>query len=47
MRYLSLNEALELYRRVMEQSGGMVGIRIAPRRKDLREAIRRTRQGLD
>lgn len=26
MRYLSLNEVLELHRRVMEQSGGAVGI---------------------
>jgi len=26
MRYLTLNEVLELYRRVMEQSGGSVGI---------------------
>lgn len=27
MRYLSLNQVLELYRRIMEQSGGSVGIR--------------------
>ena len=27
MRYLTLNEVLELYHRVMEQSGGAVGIR--------------------
>jgi death-on-curing protein len=27
MRYLTLNEVLELYRRIMEQSGGLVGIR--------------------
>ncbi len=27
MRYLTLNEVLELYRRIMEQSGGTVGIR--------------------
>ena len=27
MRYLTLNEILELYRRVMEQSGGSAGIR--------------------
>jgi len=26
MRYLTLNEVLELYRRIMEQSGGSVGI---------------------
>src|SRR5687768_14026536 len=26
MRYLSLNELLELHRRVMEQSGGLAGI---------------------
>ena len=26
MRYLTLNEALELYRRIMEQSGGSVGV---------------------
>lgn len=26
MRYLTLNEILELYRRIMEQSGGSVGI---------------------
>ncbi|MEW5958227.1 MAG: type II toxin-antitoxin system death-on-curing family toxin [Chloroflexota bacterium] len=26
MRYLSLNEVLELHRRVIEQSGGMMGI---------------------
>jgi len=26
MRYLTLTEVLELYRRVMEQSGGSVGI---------------------
>ncbi len=27
MRYLTLNEVLDLYRQVMEQSGGAVGIR--------------------
>ncbi len=27
MRYLTLNEVLELYHRVMEQSGGAIGIR--------------------
>ena len=27
MRYLILSEVLELYRRVMEQSGGTMGIR--------------------
>jgi death-on-curing protein len=27
MRYLDLSEVLELYRRIMEQSGGAVGIR--------------------
>ena len=27
MRYLTLNDVLELYRQVMEQSGGSVGIR--------------------
>lgn len=27
MRYLTLNEVLELYRRVIEQSGGAMGIR--------------------
>ncbi len=27
MRYLTFNEVLELYHRVMEQSGGAVGIR--------------------
>ncbi len=26
MRYLTLNEVLELYRRIMEQSGGSIGI---------------------
>lgn len=26
MRYLTLNEVLELYRRIMEQSSGAVGI---------------------
>jgi death-on-curing protein len=26
MRYITLNEMLELYRRVMEQSGGLIGI---------------------
>ena len=26
MRYLALNEVLELYRRIMEQTGGLVGI---------------------
>lgn len=27
MRYLTLNEALELHRRIVEQSGGLAGIR--------------------
>jgi hypothetical protein len=27
MRYLTLNEVLDLYQQVMEQSGGAVGIR--------------------
>ena len=27
MRYLSLNEVLELYRRIIQQSGGLLGIR--------------------
>ncbi len=27
MRYLTLNEVLELYHRVMEQSGGAIGVR--------------------
>lgn len=27
MRYLTLNEVLELYRRIMESSGGLMGIR--------------------
>jgi len=27
MRYLTLGEVLEIYRRVMDQSGGMAGIR--------------------
>lgn len=27
MRYLTVSEVLEIYRRIMEQSGGMVGIR--------------------
>jgi death-on-curing protein len=27
MRYLTLNEILELYRRIIEQSGGAMGIR--------------------
>lgn len=26
MRYLTLDEALELYRRIIEQSGGSVGV---------------------
>jgi death-on-curing protein len=27
MRYLTLNEMLELYRRIMEQTGGLMGLR--------------------
>ena len=27
MRYLSLNEILEIYKRVLQQSGGAIGIR--------------------
>lgn len=27
MRYLTVNEVLDMYRRVMQQSGGMVGVR--------------------
>jgi len=27
VRYLALNEVLELYRRIMERSGGAVGVR--------------------
>ena len=27
MRYITVSEVLDMYRRVMQQSGGMVGIR--------------------
>jgi len=35
MRYLTLNEVLDLYGKVMEQSGGAVGLRSKSRRDEI------------
>jgi death-on-curing protein len=47
VRYLALNEVLELYRRIMGQTGGLVGIRDLPALESALAQPRMTFDGVD